>query len=136
MTTNNIYRSILVSMPQGIEKRIMEVMVRHVGKDNRIKRGNLVLSVFGQFDQKAKQVSTLDRQTRRAIACMQERGIPILSDSNEGGYWLGTREECLEFIKEQQNRQAALARKISGIKKTWKIDLSELQPQLFPKVMK
>ncbi|KPL72232.1 hypothetical protein ADN00_15545 [Ornatilinea apprima] len=130
MATNNVYRTILLTMPPGVEQRIMEILIRHVGSENRIKRRDLVFAVFGRVDQKPAQTSTLDRQVRSAIARMQERGIPILSDSGQGGYWLGTKAECVNFIKEQQDRQAALARKINGIKKLWKISPNDLQARL------
>ena len=118
-------------MPDGIDQKVLQVLVHHVGNDNRIRRDRLVHAVFKYSDGKPKQLSTLDRQVRVSIANMQEQGIPILSDSGLGGYWLGTRQECIEYIIEQQRRTSSLNRKINGIKKIWKIGDSEMQPSLF-----
>lgn len=35
-----------------------------------------------------------EREVRRSIETMRNRGVPICSNSTKGGYWLGNAEDC------------------------------------------
>lgn len=125
MTTNLIYEHIVASMPPGVEKTVMTVLVSAgaVGGDHRIKRAHLVAEVF-PGDQRAW--STLDRLTRLAVESLQQQGYPVLSDSGEGGYWLAANDAEKEiYIDELESRRARLTEKILNLRKAKKLEWIE-----------
>lgn len=130
MTT---YDTITTTIPDDLEKRIIEILKGHVGKNHSIERDYLCHLLFHASGM------TPDRQMRLAIANIRKNGIaPILSDSGNGGYWWGTPEECEAFTREQASRIAHEAAIIAGIRKAARLAplqarvMEEVeQPQLF-----
>lgn len=51
-----------------------------------------------------KLTGVSDRRVRKSIEEMRNRGIPIVSSSRLGGYWLGTRADCLKLAMEYRSR--------------------------------
>lgn len=49
-------------------------------------------------------VGTSDRIIRRYIHELRRAGCRIVSDTDEGGYWLGTADEWNEFCDQQRRR--------------------------------
>ncbi|HSW63816.1 MAG TPA: hypothetical protein VLH56_11000 [Dissulfurispiraceae bacterium] len=116
MTTNLRYEKIIASMPAGLERKLLTVLSRHVGNKNRITRRDLVAAVFPLARLGARwKDSTEDRQVRRAISTLRDTW-PILSDSGDGGYWLGTEKEIEVFIVELESRRSRLAEKIRALR--------------------
>lgn len=52
-------------------------------------------------------VGTSDRQIRMLIHNLRREGCRIVSDTDEGGYWLGTPEEWNAFCDQQRRRALA-----------------------------
>ena len=48
-----------------------------------------------------------DRMIRRTIHDLRREGCRIVSDTDEGGYWLGTPEEWNAFCDQQRRRALA-----------------------------
>lgn len=118
MATNDIYRNILETMPEGLAKNVLKVLA-NLPQGSRINRPTLVYLLFGKTIIKGDlQTSKEDRQIRRAITNLQNLGVPVFSDSEKGGYGLGTEAECAEYLKELINRRKALDEKIASVWKT------------------
>jgi len=115
---NETFYEIKKTTPEKLERKILQVLLGYIGSNNRISRADLVYKVFGVSVSPARLAgSTLDRKTRMAISKMQEKGMPIFSDSGQGGYYLGTKDECAGYRKEMENRKTSLAKKITALKR-------------------
>jgi biotin operon repressor len=49
-------------------------------------------------------VNRSDRYVRETIHALRREGCRIVSDTDEGGYWLGTPDEWNEFCDQQRRR--------------------------------
>lgn len=64
------------------------------GRENSISRDKLV-----------SMTGINDRTIRNTIADLRASGIPIISNTNKGGYYLpATQEEAQEYISSMENR--------------------------------
>lgn len=65
----------------------------------------------------ARKLGCSDRALRRAVRELRKEGHTVCSDSEMGGYWLGTDEETKRLVKELEHRGLDLletARKIKA----------------------
>jgi len=86
------YAEIIASMPYGLDKVILSRLNEHIGKENAIKRPDLLAKVHEHFD--CHEVT--DRQMRKIINDMRKQGILICSIASEdGGYFLA--ENLIEY---------------------------------------
>lgn len=121
MATNPIYERLLPQVTDETERRIMEILVEHVGQENRIACDDLVRQAIYGYGSFARPKATDDRKVRLAIASLQEQGYPILSDSGEGGRWLAKPEEIETYVAELESRREALAQKIRALRQADKL---------------
>jgi hypothetical protein len=112
MTANKRYQQIQEETPKDLDKRILVNL--QVGEVNRISRIDLIIKVFGHHPGPNWRNSNEDRQIRITISKLQET-YTILSDSGEGGYWLGTDEEKEKYIGELTSRIAKLSVKVHNL---------------------
>lgn len=117
MAHNPIYDRLLEQVTPGLERRIMEILVDHIGQENRIKRDDLVRRVIYGYGSFPRLSDTDDRKVRLAIASLQEQGYPILSDSGEGGRWLAKPDEIEGYIAELESRRERLHEKIKALRR-------------------
>lgn len=132
--TNDIYLNIAKTMPEDLERRILILLASQPHK-KRLTRMQMILHIFGEKALseaiKAKlQNSTYDRQIRLAIANLQEIGIPILSDSGRGGYFIGDREDVENYTNELVSRRDKLTQKIQYLRTADKRFVKLLQPSI------
>jgi hypothetical protein len=107
---NTVYSKILATIPSNLHTRIITELSFHIGKENRITKEALIRHLFNDV------TTTTDRQTRDAIADLQEAGFPILSDSGDGGYWLASSpREADPYLYEIESRIMRLSSKRKGI---------------------
>lgn len=121
MGDNVYYYGILLEMPVGLAKDVMKILTEHVGSDRRIRRAHLVamLRLLGAY--KGKAWVRMDRMVRLAIAELQEKGYPVLSDSGRGGYWLASGPEEIEgMCREIESRDEKLQDKARALRRTGK----------------
>ncbi len=87
MTTTPFYDDLIASMPQGLERRVFEVLKGHVGEANKIRLDDLCLAVLGAFN------ATTERQVREAIEVLRrDYHAPVISESGKPGRWLAAME--------------------------------------------
>jgi hypothetical protein len=93
---------------------ILAIMANHIGRENRISRGQLLVKVRWYYP------TAYDRQIREALA-----QTPVISSSGSGGYWLpANREEVEAYLSELSSRQARIAER-KRIISEWMIQKSE-----------
>jgi hypothetical protein len=131
-----------------LDRTVLRILQRHVGKAARIEREFLVEEVYGYVRPENKPVtysdgygntgmdngygglpnfvpsissSVADRRVRESIERLRERYV-ILSSSGCGGYWLpDSQEEAQEFIREMENRARKELHTVSQMRKLlWK----------------
>jgi hypothetical protein len=102
-----------------LDRTVLRILQRHVGKSARIEREFLVAMVYG--DASPYMNSVHDRRVREAIERLRERHV-ILSSSGCGGYWLPeSQEEAQEFIREMETRARKELHTVSQMRKLlWK----------------
>ena len=103
-----VYQRILMSIPEGIERVVFNVLMDHVGAEHAIKRNDSVDARSGQataglVTKVNRYVKADDRQIRVAIANLRKDGHLIASCSSaEGGYYLpNTLTEFNEFVERE-----------------------------------
>lgn len=86
-----------------LDRAVLRVLRRHVGKEGRISREELVSAIYGaRAKDDPNQVG--DRRVRASIERLREKWV-ILSSSGSGGYWLPESEsEAQDFIAEMESR--------------------------------
>ena len=110
--SKTIYKQILATTPANLHQRLLVELSKHIGSENRITKRDLIYRLFGKI------TSTTDRQTRDAIADLQEVGFPILSGSSSGGYWMASsNREADPYLNEIDSRIVRLSAKRRGILK-------------------
>lgn len=129
---NEKYRSILASLPPGLEKKVFSILAdHHVGKSNRLSRFTLVQKAFpvALLSPTNQANSYEDRQVRRSIEVLQSMGYPILSSSGEGGYYLpADRSELDEYVRELESRIEKLTVKVRSLRTGNKLAWQEPKP--------
>lgn len=115
-TPADVYQEIQVTIPADLPERVLTVIRRHAGKENRVTRPELVEVIFGIPREEVNlNSSTLDRQIRETIATLQER-YPIISSSGSDGYWWPeTMDEVNAYAREIQSRATALFEKSQNV---------------------
>ena len=116
-----MYQQIIADTPQGLEKLLLQILSKKIGKDNAIKRSELlpfVQSVPGYSE-------TSDRQVRKTINDLRKQGILICSSASEdGGYYMAASlAEFDEFV------QRELGAKIADMSQTLKSMTESAQKQ-------
>jgi hypothetical protein len=95
-----------------LDRTVLRILQRHVGKAARIEREFLVAMVYGDASG-----PVADRRVRESIERLRERHV-ILSSSGCGGYWLPeSQEEAQEFIREMENRARKELHTVSQMRK-------------------
>ncbi|NLC96182.1 MAG: HTH domain-containing protein [Erysipelotrichaceae bacterium] len=91
------------------------------GRENSISRDKLV-SITG----------INDRTIRDTIADLRAEGVPIISNTNKGGYYLpATQEEAQEYISSMENRAKNTFVSIKATKEWLKNNRMFMQEKLF-----
>jgi hypothetical protein len=89
-------------LPAGLDRAVLRVLSFHVGRDQAISRGDLVVAIaqHGYFMH--------ERAVRAAINLLRKQGQPICSTGGEdGGYWLAKDwDELDEFIVREFHSRA------------------------------
>lgn len=134
-----IYREILAGVTSGFEQRVAEILSYHVGSDNRITSEDLVRMACYGYGSLTRPTDADDRRVRKAIANLQEAGLPILSDSGQGGRWIASEGEIDAYIAELESRRSRLAEKVAALRKAkWQMEQGQLatgsEPELQPKL--
>jgi hypothetical protein len=111
------YQEIVEKTSAQLQDQVLNVMKKHVGKENKISRVNLISEVFhislsaGRLSNSAQ-----DRQIRRVVAELQQN-YPVLASSGDGGYYMASSmDEINEYIAEIESRARKLFDKSRQIK--------------------
>lgn len=89
---------------EELDRAVLRVLRRHVGKEARISRGDLVDAIYGVHSVTDDPNQVGDRRVRASIERLREKWV-ILSSSGSGGYWLPESEsEAQDFIAEMESR--------------------------------
>jgi len=102
-----------------LDRSVLRILKRHVGKAARVEREFLVAEVYG--DPGFYPDSIHDRRVRESIGRLREKWV-ILSSSGCGGYWLPeSQEEAQEFIREMESRAMKELKTVSQMRcNLWK----------------
>lgn len=60
-----------------------------------------------------------DKALRENIRELRKQGVPICSSSQSKGYWLGTREELNNTIKEYRSRYVDIVETLHGLTRAY-----------------
>jgi len=111
-----VYREILATMPEGLERKVFEVFLE-IPTGAKISRSSLIVKCFGyDVNPRTLASSKEDRQIRRAIMSLRMQGVAILSDSGSRGYYLGNEAERDKFISEQMSRIKAICKMVKAMR--------------------
>jgi hypothetical protein len=107
-----------------LDRTVLRILQRHVGKAARIEREFLVAMVYG--DASPYMNSVHDRRVREAIGRLRERHV-ILSSSGCGGYWLPeSQEEAQEETRARKElHTVSQMRKLLWKQFSGQVDLEE-----------
>ena len=116
MATTSQYLNIVATMPDGLEKTVLQTILDggYTSPQKRITRKMLVLSIFKRAQSNLSN-SKEDRQIRRAIVKLVDKGIPILSDSGHAGYYLDAENNRETALLELIRRRNAIDAKIKKL---------------------
>ena len=109
MSTTSYYDNLLVTMPPGLDRAIVQVLKYHIGKEKAIKKAEFLKAI------KTLGFTPHERQLRDMIADMRLKGWMIGSLSAEGYYFCSTRAEYDEFRAELQARKNAIAATLTAL---------------------
>ena len=109
MSTTSYYDNLLVTMPPGLDRAIVQVLKFHIGKERAIKKADFLKAL------KNLGFTPHERQLRDMIADMRLKGWMIGSLSAEGYYFCSTRAEYDEFRAELQARKNAIAATLTAL---------------------
>ena len=118
MTTNKFYTLILETIPEGLEKKLLDLFLTRIesGVETYMPRKTLVYCIFG-YAPKDINNSSEDRQVRLAIKSLVSKGFPIISNSGRGGYKLEANAEAREvYILELESRREHLKEQILALR--------------------
>jgi hypothetical protein len=84
---------------QELDEKLRKLFQLHQGKENAIKRWDLVVAVFGVgSDIPRTDANTCDRQIRDAVERLRNHGVLILNlNDGRGRYQCSSEEEYHEF---------------------------------------
>lgn len=107
MSKTAFYISLCKSMDDDAPRRVLGVLVSHIGRTNAI-----------SIDALAAKTRLHERQVRDAIETLRtDYHIPVMSESGKSGRWIAeTRNEIAECIAELQARVDSTRRVIDGLR--------------------
>lgn len=93
------YDTLISTMPAGLERAILRVLAKRVGRENAVGRKDLVKLIY------SLGIESHERQVREAIKDLRRDGHLICSAAGEdGGYYLAaTLAEYHEFMEREFN---------------------------------
>ena len=78
MSTTAYYEHLKETMPEGLGKNVFELLMFHIGQENRI-----------SLDEISMTLDADERQVRDAIETLRsELHVPVCSQSGKAGRWL------------------------------------------------
>ena len=107
MNPNDYYKRLIASITEDDVRRVAEVMVNHIGEENRITLQNLVA------------LTKLNERTVRVIlnTLVIEYGIPIGAFSGRAGRWIcATQQELDMVISDLQSRVNETKARINALR--------------------
>lgn len=84
------YKRIMDTMPEGLERKVFEVLSSHVGEVNKISLEALTAQVLGVVS------PTTTRQVRESMETLRRQHVPVLSNSGTAGRWLAADRKEIE----------------------------------------
>lgn len=97
-------QAMINNLPAGLDRTLLRTLSFRVGKNNAIKRSELiaVLLRFG-FDFRKD-----DRTMRLCLNQLRKQGVPICSaGGKDGGYWIASNwSELMDYLKEEVHSRA------------------------------
>jgi hypothetical protein len=87
-------------LPTTLPDLVMATLQSHVGRDNAIRRRDLLLQLGPHMSQIGVPPGRMDRNLRLAIRALRKRGCPICSTGgSKGGYFLAAdRSELDQYL--------------------------------------
>jgi DNA-binding transcriptional regulator PaaX len=97
---NRIYDEEIRQMEPGLVRATLRILAFHIGKENTIRRSDLVEELHRSGFGSLLVLNTFDRHMRAAIAELRKDGHLVCSSSGDGGYYLARdRAEYNEFAQ-------------------------------------
>lgn len=114
------------------ENKVLEIIKEFTDRGYSATRTMMIYRLFKRIVNPAALANdTDDRQIRRAIENLRQRGYPIVSTSGDKGYTLVTdRAEIEKMIAELESRRERMADQIRALRNTNKIHEISTAPQL------
>ena len=122
MNPSDYYKRLIASITEDDVRRVAEVMVNHIGEENRITLQNLVA------------LTKLNERTVRVIlnTLVIEYGIPIGAQSGRAGRWIcANKRELDTVIAELISRATALHERANALRRVQLPSSDALQEYLF-----
>jgi hypothetical protein len=135
MTTNKAYTVILETMPEGLEKKILNILLEKIAADDHscASRRDLIIEIFHIAPPDDLSSCYEDRQIRIAIQKLIDDRYPVISNSGKGGYRLeATKSNREAYIIELESRKKRLEEKIKALLNADRLDEIFIQPSLLP----
>lgn len=105
MTPRDYYKKLIAEVSDDDAKKLLGILINHIGKNNKIDRRSLVIAMYGKYTE------SLWRKMRAAKAILIEvvfsngKKLSIGSSSGEGGYWIIDDEtERMNCLSESGSR--------------------------------
>jgi len=112
----SLYDALLSEVTDDICKRVLSILLEAPGQN--YSRSILAFRVYGGTAGENLAASTKDRKVRIAVQKLREAGFPVLSTSQESGYWFSTSDTEISKraakLIEQGNKTAAIGRALFG----------------------
>ncbi len=117
-----------------LDERLTKLFALHRGKENAVKRWDLVVKLFGEgSDIPRTDGNTYDRQVRDAVERLRNHGVLILNlNDGRGRYLAANEDEYLEFrnVYVKQVKSIAAVLRVMD-KQAVRVYPNILQPALF-----
>lgn len=109
------YQAILQSINDDLERRVFELLTKHIGEP--ITRSYIVSMLYGDFVSDWEVTNNPhDRAVRKCIENLRSRDYPIVSTSGEAGYCLTDDPRAIDqCVAEERSRIANTQRKIDHL---------------------
>ena len=105
MNPRDYYKKLIAEVSDDDAKKLLSILVNHIGKNNKIDRRQLVIEMYSKYTE------SLWRKMRAAKAILIEvvfsngKKLSIGSSSGEGGYWIIDDEtERMNCLSESGSR--------------------------------
>ena len=97
------YENILETMPVGLKKNMLHVILQCKGRENRISKQQVASLLHMEYN------ATTDRLMRITVNVLRKEGYLILSDSGGAGYWYADSfDEVNDTVAEMKSRASDL----------------------------